>query len=284
VLVSRYDRSIYVEGVLEGEKAPRDLSWLGGAFAQDLARDGQRALMSHFGEGSSPNYDVYVRGTRDNEITRIGEGQAQQLSPDGKSVLAVIHGPPPRLVIHPIGPGDTRVVNTGGVAVTEARWFPDGNRLLIMGAEPSKGRRAYMTDITGSPPKAITPEGITFVNGRPALSRDGGRVAFRSPQGPVVLYPTGGGEPTEVKGLAADETPFDWTADDRRLLLLTRTRPRQLVAVDPSSGRREILKVIAPPNPTLIGPASVFVAADGRSYVANYQRRSMTLFLAEGLK
>jgi len=103
--------------------------------------------MSHFGEGSSPNYDVYVRGSRDAEVTRIGEGQAQQFSPDSNTALAVIHGPPSRLVIHPVGPGDTKTVATGNVLVTEARWFPDGKRLLIMGAEPAKGRRAYVTDI-----------------------------------------------------------------------------------------------------------------------------------------
>jgi eukaryotic-like serine/threonine-protein kinase len=284
LLVSRYDRSIYVEGFFDGEKNARDLSWLGGSFAQDLSRDGKRTLMSHFGEGSSSNYDVYVRGSRDAEITRIGEGQAQQFSPDGTTALAVIHGPPSRLVIHPVGPGETKTVATGNVVVTEARWFPDGKRLFIMGAEPSKGRRAYVTDVSGSTPLVISPEGISFLSARVALSQDGRRVAFRSPQGAVMLYPTDRGEPTEVKGLAADEMPFDWTQDDRRLLLLTNARPRQLVAVEPSIGRREILKEIAPPNPTLIGPSSIYLTADGRSYVANFQRRAMTLFLAEGLK
>jgi len=285
LLVSRYDRSVSVEGVFDGEKSPRDLSWLGGAFAQDLSRDGRRVLMSHFGEGSSPNYDVYVRGTRDSQVTRIGEGQAQQFSPDGTSALAVVHGPPSRLVILPIGAGNTKTVATGNVVVTEARWFPDGIRLLIMGAEPSKGRRAYVTDISGSTPRAITPEGITFLSARTALSQNGRRVAFRSPEGAVMLYATdGSGEPSEVKGLVANEMPFDWTQDDRRLLLMTNARPRQLVAVDPTSGRREILREITTSNPALSAPSSVYVVADGRSYVANFQRRAMTLFVGEGLK
>jgi eukaryotic-like serine/threonine-protein kinase len=284
LLVSRYDRSIHVLGFFDGEKSARDLSWLGGSFAQDVSRDGRRVLMSHFGEGSSPNYDVYVRGSRDAQVTRIGEGQAQQFSPDGNTALAVIHGPPSRLVINSVGPGDTKTVATGNVLVTEARWFPDGKRLLIMGTEPAKGRRAYVTDVSGSPPRAISPEGITYLTARVALSQDGRRAAFRSPQGTVMLYPIDGGEPTEVKGLAAGEMPFDWSQDDRRLLLLTNARPRQLVSLDPASGRREILKEIAPPNPTLIGPSSVFLTADGRSYVANFQHRAMTLFVAEGLK
>ena len=78
--------------------------------------------------------------------------------------------------------------------------------------------------------------------------------------------------------------PIGWTGDDRSLLLLTDDTPRQLVAVDPASGRRSVVKTIAPSNPAFSGPTSVFLTPDGRSYVANYQRRAMTLFLVDGLK
>jgi len=37
-------------------------------------------------------------------------------------------------------------------------------------------------------------------------------------------------------------------------------------------------------EPALIGPSEVILTPDGRSYLANYNRVQMTLFLAEGLK
>ncbi len=111
-----------------------------------------------------------------------------------------------------------------------------------------------------------------------------GVVAFRSPDGVITLYRTDGGAATKANGFAADETPIGWTGDDRALLVLTDASPRQLVAVDTVSGRRTVLKTIAPSNPAFIGPTSVFLTPDGRSYVANYQRRVMTLFLVDGLK
>jgi Tol biopolymer transport system component len=40
------------------------------------------------------------------------------------------------------------------------RWFPDGKRLLFSGDEPGKGVRLYVQDIDGSPPQAITGEGV----------------------------------------------------------------------------------------------------------------------------
>jgi hypothetical protein len=109
-------------------------------------------------------------------------------------------------------------------------------------------------------------------------------VAFRSSDGVITLYHTDGSAATKANGFAADETPIGWTGDDRSLLLLTDDSPRQLVAVDTLSGRRTVLRTIAPSNRAFIGPTSVFLTPDGRSYVANYQRRVMTLFLVDGLK
>jgi hypothetical protein len=282
-LVVQYEREIRVDGVFEGDAMPRDLSWLNSSFAWDISDDGRTVLLTHFGQGSGANYDVYVRGAHDAQATRVGEGQGQEFSPDGKSVLAVIHGPPSRVVIYPIGTGEAKTVPTGNVLVTIARWLQDANRLMVIGTEPSRGVRAYVVG-DGSPPRAITPERVTFNGDQIALSHDRRVVAFRSPDGVMTLYRTDGSGATTANGFAADETPIGWTGDDRSLLLLTDASPRQLVAVDPASGRRTVLRTIAPSNPTFIGPTSLFLTPDGRSYVANYQQRAMTLFLVDGLK
>ena len=283
-LITRYDRTIHVEGSFDDARAVQDLSWLGDSFAQDISRDGRRILLSHFGQGSSPNYDVYVRGSRDADASRIGEGQGQQFSPDGTAVLAVIHGPPSRVVIHPIGAGTTRTVPTGNVTVTHGRWFPDGRRLLVIGTEPSKGVRAYVTDVGGTAPRPITPEGITYRGDQIAFADDGSRAAFRSPDGGVMLYATDQAAPVPARGFTAEEIPIGWAGDDRSLLVLEGTPPRRVVGVDVATGRRTTVRDIAPSNPALIGPSSVFLTPDGRSYVANYQLRRMTVFLVDGLK
>jgi hypothetical protein len=156
---------------------------------------------------------------------------------------------------------------------------------MVIGTEPSRGVRAYVVDSDGSAaPRAITPEQVTFSSEQIALSHDRRVVAFRGPDGAIALYHTDGSAATTASGVAAGETPIDWTGDDRGLLVLTDASPRQLVAVDTASGRRTLVRTIAPSNPGFIGPTSVFLTPDGRSYVANYQRRVMTLFLVDGLK
>jgi hypothetical protein len=78
--------------------------------------------------------------------------------------------------------------------------------------------------------------------------------------------------------------PFGWSGDDRSLLTLDGNPPRRIVATDVSTGRRTTLRDFTPSDATLVGPTSIFVTRDGRSYVANYQRRQAALFLAEGLR
>ena len=228
-LVASFDRRGEVTVWLADEPAERDASWLDFSFARDISPDGDRLLMTYNGEGSGPSYDVYVRATRGGDATRIGEGQAQQFSPDGRSVLSVVHGPPAHLTVLPIGPGDARNVPTANVTVTSARWLPDGHRLLIVGTEPGKRLRAYLTNVGGATPRAISPDGITLAADALALSPDGTRVALRSPDGRVLLYPIAGGEPVAVNGLNAGEMPIAWTGDGRALLLLEGKPPRHIV-------------------------------------------------------
>jgi dipeptidyl aminopeptidase/acylaminoacyl peptidase len=175
-------------------------------------------------------------------------------------------------------------VATGNVTVTSARWLPDGRRLLIVGTEPGKRLRAYLTDVNGATPRPIAPEGISFTPDTLPLSPDGERVALRSPDGHVLVYLLAGGEPVSVNGLKEDEMPIGWTGDGRGLLLLDGRPPRRVLKLDPASGRRELLKEIHPSDPSLSGPAKVMITPDGHSYVANYAHAQMTLYLVDGLK
>jgi hypothetical protein len=66
-------------------------------------------------------------------------------------------------------------VPTGNVTVTSARWLPDGRQLLIVGTEPGKRLRAYVTDVNGATPRPISPEGISFTRRSLKLDPASGR-------------------------------------------------------------------------------------------------------------
>jgi hypothetical protein len=109
-------------------------------------------------------------------------------------------------------------------------------------------------------------------------------VALRSPDGAITLYSTSGQPPIAAKGFEGTEMPSAWSQDDRTIFILTDESPRQLVAIDPVTGKRTPQPTPLPPAPNLLGPSQVIRTPDGRSYVANYQERSMKLFVVEGLR
>jgi dipeptidyl aminopeptidase/acylaminoacyl peptidase len=280
-LVAHYARATLVRAVTAGESVEQDLTWMNASFARDVTPDGRRILLSYNGESSSPSYDVFVRD-RDADPVRIGIGQAQQFSPDGRFALSVVHGPPTTLEILPVAAGDRRVVSTGPVTPVAARWMPDGQRLVVIGTEAGKGQRAYVVGTDGSGLRAISPEGITVR--QLVVSRDGAFVALRSPDGRYMLYPTGGGEPRPIEGLTDDEAVLGWSGDGRAALVGAASGPiRRVVRVDPATGRRETVRDITPPE-GLRGPSQVMLTPDGRTMVANFGRVQMKLFLVEGLR
>jgi hypothetical protein len=269
-------------GLLAADAAAElDLSWLGQSLMRDISSDGKRVVMSYSGPGSNVNYNVYVRSADGSDAAQIGEGQAQQFSPDGAWVLSVIHGPPARLLLLPTGPGAARDVPTGAVEVTDARFLGDGRHLIVVGSEPGHGRRAYHADLAGNL-RPITPDNISFLSNMLPVARDG-RVAVRAAGGGVVIYAIDG-KTAPVAGLLPNEAPIAWADDDRALFVVTPDRAT-ITRVDPVTGARRPGPVLRPPDPASATQwTSVHFTRDGRAYAANYSRTTTRLFLVDGLR
>src|SRR4030095_7064299 len=88
-----------------GETQERDLSWLDWTYPRDISRDGSLVLFDESGYGGGPGYSVLVRKTDGSPAVRLGEGNGQALSPDGKLVISVPITPPYRIVLLPTGAG-----------------------------------------------------------------------------------------------------------------------------------------------------------------------------------
>ena len=85
-----------------GESKERDLTWLDWSLPSAISPDGKVVLFSESGEGGGPGYSVYIRKTDGSPAVRLGEGNTQDLSPDGEWALAIIHSASdPQLVALP---------------------------------------------------------------------------------------------------------------------------------------------------------------------------------------
>jgi len=292
VLLARAGRRREMMALYAGENKERDLSWLDYSYPADISADGKTVLFDEEGVGGGVQYEnqqeltyaVYVRNTDGSPAIRLGEGAADALSPDEKSVIVQTPDNPEQLRLLPTGAGDTQPLTKDTINHQWARWLPDGKRYIFSGNETGHGVRLYVQDVSGGSPRAISPEGVDA--SAFAVSPDGQLVAGIGPDEKGYLYPVAVGEPRSINGLDAGDLPMCWTQDGRSLYLYrTGEVPAKVYRLDLAAGKKTLWKQIVPLDPTgvsTIGP--ILMTPDGKTYVYGFHRTLGDLYLVDGLK
>jgi len=273
-----------ISALLPGAEKERDFSWLDWSLVRDISPDGQTILFDETGEGGGAGYSVHVRRADGSPAVRLGEGAAWSLSPDGRTALAVSGDvPKQKLVMYPIGAGESRSLPPAGLRVEIGYWLPDGRRIVFAANEPDRGVRLWIQGVDEQKPRAVSPEGYRLLG--KTVSPDGRRVVAQGPDRRVYFYPIDGGEPTPVQGLEANEVPAGWSSGD---ILLIRRRgevPARIRLLDVRTGRSEFWKEFLPQDAAGVsGIGQVAVTPDRRWYAYSYIRSLADLYVMEGLK
>ncbi len=287
VLLTDFNRSTNVMGQSPGETKERDLSWLDRIYLTDLSADGKTILFTNTGEGSGINYAVYLRKTDGSPAVRLGDGDSQRLSPNGKWALANLYTPP-QLVLLPTGAGEARSLERGPIEQYSggASWFPDGKRVVFQGREPGRDWRCYIQSIEGGPPRPVTPEGTIGSSGWIFISPDSRLVIASDARNQRSFYPVEGGAPQPIPHLESGDEIIGWSNDGRSLYLAqTDEMPIRVYRFDPLTGHRELLKEVMPADLAgIFSPNNIFMTPDGKGYVYSVRRMLSDLYVVEGLK
>jgi Tol biopolymer transport system component len=264
-----------------GESTERDLSWLDLSAATSLSPDGKILLFSEESGSVGVNYAVCLRGTDGSPVVRLGEGQAQDLSRDGKWALGVVPTSPQQLVLYPTGAGEPRRLERGGLlGYDSARFFPDGKRVLACGHEAGRSVRCYQQSIEGGPPRPVTPEGTTLGD----VSPDGRMVAARTTEG-LNVYPVDGGSSRTVPGTTVEDQLIRWDRDGSVLVFRNSEIPAPVERVDVTTGKRELVRKVGPPDATgVLNVRAVLLSEDGRAHAYTFRRMLSHLFLVNEAK
>jgi hypothetical protein len=226
---------------------------------------------------------VCLRGMDGSPPVQLGLGRAAALSPDARWALAILYGPRQRMVLYPTGPGDSTSLAPGPIESYYAvRWMPDGKRLILAASERGHGRRTYVQDLAGGPPRAITPEGIAGST----LSPDGGFVAAVSADRQLYVCGTAGGPPRRIAVLQPLEVPVQWSSDARSIFVAAIRAPRsmQVDRVVVATGRRTPWRRFGMADSAGATLMDLVMTPDGASYAIQYSRMQQDLYVVAGLR
>jgi Tol biopolymer transport system component len=283
LLVSRGEYQERVMALVPGSKSEQDMSWLDSSDFAVLSSDGRTLLFSDSSANAGVNYALCLRKTDGSPVVRLGDGNAQGLSPDGKWALSIVPSSPARLTLYPTGAGEIRTLESGNIQTYDrAAFFPDGKRVLACGGEAGQASRCYVQDLAGGAPHAATPPGTNHG----LVSPDGNSILVQEADGKFSIYPVAGGAAKAVPGTVPEDDIVHWSADGRSVLIhRTGEVPARVERLDLSTGKRVLFKELAPPSRAgVLSVMHVAFSDDERWYGYGYHRVLCRLSSVTGVK
>lgn len=277
-LVGRTVERVGIRVRRPNDQREHEYSWFEQSWIRDLSL-AQSALVFHEWEGR--NMIVFLRKLNGSPAVRLGPGNPEELSPDGRWVLSQTLEEPERLIMLPTGAGQPRVLPRGEIdSYGAAFWFPDGKRILIM-TGPESTPSLWIQEIDGGDPVRFATAKVSRTDTQP-LSPDGRLVAARNADG-VVVFSVAGGPPTLVPGTRVHRDRIVGWSDDCRALFLERGIWRRTEVVDRveiATGKVTPWRTLTPtdvPGDAII--TNIHVATGGRAYAYSYAQVSSDLYL-----
>jgi hypothetical protein len=264
---------------VDGKLHPH-LEIFNGSLATDISPDGKVVLIEEFGGSADTLYLAVYRKTDGSPPIVLGKGAAPKLSPDGKTVAALLYTSPPQLALYPIGIGESRTLPLGDLAT--ARWvvWLDATHMLVGGAQEKKDARAWLLDLDSG---TLSPWGPAHFYPS-AASADGKRVAGFSQSGATV-YDAATQQMTPLPGFAKNEYVSGWTSDGQALLVETTEEAGSTVyRQDLKTGKRTLIRRVDAKDKAGAQESLLLPAQDGKSYVFWQAATHSTLWAVDGVK
>jgi WD40 repeat protein len=283
VLLARDDEQMTMTGHLASDTGERDLSWFDGSHVDDISADGNLVLFTESGEASGAHYWIYVHNRQTGSTTRIGNGRALSLSPDGTRALAMEPADGKYLLMVPIGDGTAQRISGDGFLYQWAQFFPDGKSLLVAGGYQGQAPALFRQSLSGGKPEPLRTGGAYVDSDFSTLAPDGVHLAGLTPAGKCVVIALGA---DNVQSCGPERTlvPAKWAADSRHLYMNTvGAAPFRVLLADPSTGRMELKRTLnAPIAGGLQWLVKVAITPDGEHYAYSLERRVSQLFVVDG--
>ena len=276
-LLTRMTQRAGIMALAPGAAKERDLSWLDSSTVQAITPDGQVLLISEGMRGA------YIRRTDGSPAVRIGGGMPLAIAPDGGLAVA-LNAAGDELTLLPTGAGEPRALPRGSIVRYSpyARWFPNGQQLLIAGSQEGQPPRLYIQDISAGDPRAIEPS----LHGGGVISRDGTKIAARNSERAPIVHTIRDGTRVPLQGVGRGDVVIEWSRDGRSLYAYEFMHPAaDVFKLEVASGRKTLWKTLAPPDPAGIEEIhTVVLALDTDTYAYTFNRTLAELYVMDPVR
>ena len=265
-----------------GATREREIPTHGQEIAFALSADGRLVLSGS--TDRSGQWASYVAKTDGSAPpVRIAFGRPENLSYDGRWAIVFRSGPPAQRVLVPIGPGEERVLDSGGIEPVRGSGFlPGDRRIVVTGRRPGEGYRSYLMDLPDGKPQFWLGDEYNWID----FSPDGKSLLLVSRDGTVRVGPIDGASSRALPGGPEPVGSTAWWGLDARSIFVMHDHDTSATVFrqDSVTGKREPWKEIAPVDPAGVLFFGVVLCGDGQSYAYTYERRLGTVQLVTGLR
>lgn len=280
VLFIRENRRRGIAGLFPGRVSETDMSWQDWSLLTRISPDGKWIFFAEEGDGGGPHYSAYMRATDGSPAIRLGDGTPYGVSPDLKWVASVVPGRPQQLWLLPTRAGEPRNLSQAGFDYDLGLWLADNKHLLVIGREPGKRTRSYLTTMDTGLLKPITPEGVQAFpveDGKEVVSRQGDVLTF---------YPIAGGQPRQVKAIIPNiALPLSGQTGRYVIGAEQQEVPLRLYHYDTVTGAKQLWRELLPSDGSGVYSINMFdVTPDARWYAYSYVRDLSDVYLVDGLR
>ena len=288
VLITLDSERVAMEWTRRNSKEVRDLSWYDWSVDFNISKDGQWILFYECSQPAGLNCAVAIRKIDGSPPIRLGDGIADDFSPDGKWVLAVYPGSPQRITLYPVGIGEARNIFLPELQHIEnngAYFLPDGKHIVVRGNLPGQGDRDFLVNLADSNPRALP---ITQENDLLSLPSPDGKYLLGHLGKMTALIPLDGkvAKPIPLPMLDNDDdAPFQWASNSKALYVFRyATFPLQIYRVGVFTGIRTHIQDLIPTDRAGVSFLGDVVATPNASeFVYSYPQLLTTLYVVTGL-
>jgi dipeptidyl aminopeptidase/acylaminoacyl peptidase len=267
-----------------GQPTDRNLSWLDWSGVPVLSPDGKVLFFSESGEGTGPNYKVFMRKTDGSAAVSLGDGRPKAISPNGKWLLAQLPSQQNKLLLLPTGAGEARSLVLDNLVIVDApcSWLPGNDGFYLTAQESGHAARTYKVMLNDGKAVPITEEGYAGA----ILSLDGKTLVIKDPKGQLLLFDIPSQKLKPLPGVLPSDEVLSWDDSGSALFLrATDAFPIKIVRLEVSTGRRQDWKVLSPADLAGIDAnPRVRITAKGDVTAYSVRRVHSTLFVVEGLR